>query len=211
MGQSDSIQLGCAHLGTVRHVCALFHGDEEADSVLQPFIADGFASGHKAIHVVRHDREADHLRHLADAGIDIAAVRASGQLELYLNTDVYLPGGRFDVERMLAAFEAMANSKKGYPLSRIVCDMGWASDRPVLFDDLAEFEARVNHVWNRHDDVVVCVYDIRKLSGGMVIDIMRTHPMVLIGDVLQENPFFVPPDQFLLEKARLRDAGADAR
>jgi len=43
-----------------------------------------------------------------------------------------------------------------------------------------------------------------------VIDIMRTHPMVLIGDVLQENPFFVPPDQFLLEKARLRGVGADA-
>jgi hypothetical protein len=32
-----------------------------------------------------------------------------------------------------------------------------------------------------------------------VMDIMRTHPVVIIGDVLQENPFFVLPDQFLLE------------
>jgi hypothetical protein len=32
-----------------------------------------------------------------------------------------------------------------------------------------------------------------------VIDIMRTHPMVIIGGVLQENPFYVPPDQFLAE------------
>jgi hypothetical protein len=31
------------------------------------------------------------------------------------------------------------------------------------------------------------------------MDIMRTHPVVIIGGVLQENPFFVPPDQFLLE------------
>jgi hypothetical protein len=32
-----------------------------------------------------------------------------------------------------------------------------------------------------------------------VVDIMRTHPMIIIGGVLQENPFFVPPDVFLQE------------
>jgi hypothetical protein len=33
----------------------------------------------------------------------------------------------------------------------------------------------------------------------MIIDIMRTHPMVIVGGVLQENPFFVPPAEFLEE------------
>jgi len=32
-----------------------------------------------------------------------------------------------------------------------------------------------------------------------VIDIMRTHPMIIIGGILQENPFYVPPDEFLEE------------
>ena len=27
----------------------------------------------------------------------------------------------------------------------------------------------------------------------------RTHPMVIIGGILQENPFFVPSDEFLRE------------
>ena len=31
------------------------------------------------------------------------------------------------------------------------------------------------------------------------MDILRTHPMVIIGGILQENPFFVPPDEFLHE------------
>ena len=31
------------------------------------------------------------------------------------------------------------------------------------------------------------------------MDILRTHPMVIIGGILQYNPFFVPPDQFLRE------------
>jgi len=28
---------------------------------------------------------------------------------------------------------------------------------------------------------------------------MRTHPMIIISGLLQENPFFVPPDEFLRE------------
>jgi hypothetical protein len=28
---------------------------------------------------------------------------------------------------------------------------------------------------------------------------MRTHPMVIIGGILHENPFFVPPNEFLRE------------
>jgi hypothetical protein len=31
------------------------------------------------------------------------------------------------------------------------------------------------------------------------MNILRTHPMVIIGGTLQENPFFVPPDEFLRE------------
>lgn len=37
------------------------------------------------------------------------------------------------------------------------------------------------------------------------MDILRTHPMVIMGGVLQRNPFFVPPAEFLLE---LRERGA---
>jgi hypothetical protein len=39
----------------------------------------------------------------------------------------------------------------------------------------------------------------------MLMDIIRTHPMV-IGGLLQENPFFVPPETFLRE-LRERRAG----
>jgi hypothetical protein len=31
------------------------------------------------------------------------------------------------------------------------------------------------------------------------MDILRTHPMTVIGGLLQVNPFFVPPDAFLRE------------
>jgi hypothetical protein len=37
---------------------------------------------------------------------------------------------------------------------------------------------------------------------------LRTHPTVLIGGILHENPFFVPPDDFLRELRERQDAPA---
>lgn len=40
------------------------------------------------------------------------------------------------------------------------------------------------------------------------MDILRTHPMVIMGGVLQQNPFWVPPDEFLRElQARTEGTG----
>ena len=102
---------------------------------------------------------------------------------------------------MVDAFErlASANTKAGYSLSRIVCRMDWAVDRGSHVDDVVEFESRVNDVWSRHEDAVICTYHLAKFGGDTVIDIMRTHPMVIVGGILQQNPFFVQPDDFLRE------------
>src|SRR3984893_18679802 len=204
---SAPISLAGSQLREARHVCAFFNNDEEEYRILLPFIKEGLASGDKAIHVLNPEQRRDHLQRLTAAGIDPAAAQQSGQLELRTNTEVYLPDGRFDQDRMLQVFEQLAsgNAKGGFPLSRIVCQMEWAADGRSHVDDLVELESRVNDVWRRHDDVVICAYDLAKFGGDIVIDIMRTHPMIIIGGILQHNPFFVPPEEFLQE-LRQRDA-----
>jgi hypothetical protein len=42
------------------------------------------------------------------------------------------------------------------------------------------------------------------------MDALRTHPAVIIGGLLQENPFFVSPDEFLLEIRERRSVGGSA-
>jgi len=190
-----------SHLMEARHVCAFFNSDDEQYRVLLPFIKDGFECGDKAVHVVNPDQRQDHLQRLAAVGIDLTAAQQTGQLELRTNTEAYLRDGRFDQDRMLEAFEQLAsgNDKSGFPLSRIVCRMDWAGEGRSHVDDLVEFESRVNEVWHRHDDAVICVYPLAKFGGDTVVDIMRTHPMIIIGGILQQNPFFVTPEEFLRE------------
>ena len=38
---------------------------------------------------------------------------------------------------------------------------------------------------------MICTYDLRKFGASVVMDALRTHPVVIIGGLLQENPFFV--------------------
>jgi hypothetical protein len=213
MKTAAPIPFAGSQLSNTRHICAFFNSDEEEYRVLLPFIADGFHCGDKAVHVVNPEQREDHLRRLAEAGIDTAAAEQKGQLELRTNTDVYLREGRFDPDRMLAVFEqaASGNAKDGFSLSRIVCRMDWVVEQGSHADDVVEFESRVNEVWDRHDDAVICTYHLGKFSGDTVIDLLRTHPMVIIGGILQQNPFYVPPEEFLREIRERRTARAKAR
>jgi hypothetical protein len=199
---AQPISLAGSQLGAVRHVCAFFASDDEEYRVLLPFIREGLSCGDKAVNVISDEGRGEHLRRLANAGIDSTAYEQSGQLQILSDTKVYLKEGRFDQDQMLAAFEEMAacgRGAEGFPMSRIVCRMDWASENKTRMQDVIEFEARVNDVWRRYDDVVICTYDLANLSGDSVIDIVRTHPMVIIGGNLQHNPFFTAPEDFLRE------------
>src|SRR3984957_3296738 len=102
------ISLAGSRLGEIRQVCAFFNNDEEEYRVLLPFIKDGLESGDKAVHALNPEQRQDHLQRLVAAGIDPAAAQQNGQLELRINTEVYLPDGRFDQDRMLQVFEQLA-------------------------------------------------------------------------------------------------------
>lgn len=196
------ISLAGARLDQVRHVCAFFSSEEEEYRVLLPFMKHGFECGDKAVHVVNPGQQQRHLQRLSQVGIDTAAAQQSGQLEVRSNTEAYLRDGCFDQDRMLATFAKLANNTdtaNEFPLSRIVCRMDWVSHDRSRIEDVIEFESRVNDVWNQSEDAVICTYHQAQFSGDVVIDIMRTHPMVIIGGTLQENPFFTPPSEFLSE------------
>lgn len=214
MNDANPLHLTGAELDHPRHVCAFFNSEDEEYNVLLPFIKDGFVRGHKAVHVVSHQRHDRHINELRSVGIDAAEAERLGQLDLRFATEVYLDGGRFDQDRMLQAFEHIAACReRAFPANRIVCQMDWASHHPSCIHDVIEFEARVNHLWSRYNDTVVCVYDLAKFSSETILDVMRTHPIIIVGGTIQKNPFFVPPDQFLrdLRDRAFRQLSSQAR
>jgi len=207
--KETAIHFAGSQFADQRHVCAFFHNADEKYRVLLPFIKEGFDCGDRAFHVVDPDHRQEHLQRLESVGIDTAAAESSGQLTLYGWNDAHIdPNGNFDQHRMLTLIERelKLGPMHGFGVSRSIGNMEWAlEDRPGV-DDLVEYEARLNYILPRYKDPVICVYDISKFSGAVILDILRTHPMVVIGGTLQENPFFVPPDEFLRELRETRVA-----
>jgi DcmR-like sensory protein len=150
-----------------------------------------------------------YLNRLAEAGINVLEIMDTGQLELLPWTDMYVRDHRFDQDAMLATVEKLIQSgaAAGYARTKLVGHhMDWLFfDKPAV-KNLLEYEARLNNVLSKYDAPVIWNYDLSKFGASLAMDIMRTHPLAIIGGLLRENPFFVPPDQFLNEMRERRSA-----
>jgi hypothetical protein len=199
----EPARLAGGNLEGSRHACAFFNSRDEEYKVLLPFAKEGIACGEKCFHVVDPGHREERLARLAQAGIDAQQTLDSGQLEVRTWQNAYLRGERFDQYAMLELIEETLRTAKaeGYPRTRLWANMEWALEDLPGCDDIIEYESRLNPMLAKYDDVVVCTYDLSKFSAGVVMDILRTHPMVVIGETVQENPFYISPDKFLEELA----------
>jgi hypothetical protein len=199
-----SVRLAGSELNCSCHACAFFHSDEEEEQVLAPFARDGLDANERVVQILDPQRREDRSQRLRNAGIDVEQAQVSGQLDTRTWGEAYLRGNRFDQDAMLSLIQEVLREGRvgGYGLTRLWANMEWALEDLPGVHQIVEYETRLNEILPRYDDVVVCTYDLKKFTAATVMDILRTHPQVIVGGVLQQNPFFVPPRQFLQELDR---------
>jgi hypothetical protein len=122
--------------------------------------------------------------------------------------DAHLRGGTFDQDRMMSDLDTLirTHAATGEPTMRLVGQMGWIFSSPPGIEQLVAYEASVNEVLNRGKTPTVCVYDVRRLSGSMMMDLLRAHPLTVMNGVLHENPFYTPAEEMLEDIRRRRPA-----
>ena len=192
-------------LGAQRHVCAFFHNPDEQYRILLPFIKEGFECGDRAFHVVDLNLREKHLRRLESAGIAVTTMQYRRQLAVATVEETVLRDGRFSPDAMLALIQETlkTGATLGFSLTRFIARVAErVLDDRSNADEWIECEARLNSILSRYNDPIICVYNLAELGGAVVVDVLRTHPMVIIGGLLHENPFFVPPDEFLRQRRR---------
>jgi len=138
---------------------------------------------------------------LRERGFDVEGLRARRRL-------IVLGGstsGDVILNTIAAAFEqAIAD---GAPLIRLLGNIGWGHQGWPGDKDLLAFEAKVTDAAKQFPCVVVCMYDVRALSGLIVQHgAFETHPLIVQGQSVRENPYYVPADIFL---ERLEAIAAD--
>ena len=195
-----AVHLAGRTLKQTRHVCAFFNSREEQNKVLMPFFKEGYDRGEKLFHIVDSRLHEDHLCACRDYGIDVESAVSRSQSNVLHWEDAYLKDGYFNGDRMIRVLEELLEeNRKSHRLMRLMGNMEWALESAPGVTDIVEYEAKLNYVLAKYPDPVICAYDVNKHSGSVLMDILRTHPMVIVGGVLQENPLFIPPEQLLAE------------
>ena len=87
----------------------------------------------------------------------------------------------------------------GFPLTRLIAHAETTCADWGGANEFMEYEMRLNEVLPNYDDPVICAYDANLVDANLAIDILRTHPVAVIGGVLIENSFFSRPEDFLRE------------
>jgi hypothetical protein len=78
------------------------------------------------------------------------------------------------------------------------------SRRDVVPDmnELLVLESEMNRYLPLYPQVIVCMYDLNRFGGSIVVDLLKTHSRVLMGGTIFENPYHRTPDELLLEAAQ---------
>ena len=178
------------------HVCAFYRGDSDRDRLLNGYLGAGLTAGDKCICVVDSAITAARLRALPQSG---AEPGPDGQLDIHLPETTYLAGGEFTTSDMLTFWtESMVKAEvEGYSFYRLVGEMTWALRDAPGVEHLVSYESELNRVTSSYPVVVLCLYDLDLFSGEVVINVVKTHPQVLVQGVLVENPYYLAPDEFL--------------
>jgi hypothetical protein len=123
-----------------------------------------------------------------------------------VSEETYTPEGRFDVGAMLDRIQdaLRRGPALGFGRTRLAGHAEHVLADVKTADDFLEYEVRLNCIAPALRDPVICLYDITKMNAGMILDVLRTHPVVVLSGLVQTNPFFVPPELFLAELANRR-------
>jgi hypothetical protein len=179
------------------HVCAFYRGDSDRDRLLTGYLGAGLTAGDKCICIVDSAGTADRLGTLPGARGEPDPF--GGQLDIHLPESTYLAGGEFSTSDMLTFWtEAMVKAGiEGYSFCRLVGEMTWALRDAPGVEHLVGYESELNRVTASSPVVVLCLYDLDRFGGEVVVNVVKTHPQVLITGILVENPYYVVPDEFL--------------
>jgi hypothetical protein len=181
------------------HVCAFYRGLSERDEILIPYLREGLRAGDKCICVV-DATEPDAVLATLTGDTDLRTPLGSHQIEVLSSRQTYMRGGAFCKRAMIDFWDESVGAALRDPrftFARAVGEMTWALRDIPGAAELVSYESELNRFLPQYPQVILCLYDLERFSGEMVVDIMKTHPKVLVGGAVVENPYYLDPDAFL--------------
>jgi DNA-binding CsgD family transcriptional regulator len=187
---------GLDQIGPGTHICALYSGPAERDSLLVPFLREGIREGDRCLCLI-DDADSGLVRDQVEEQRNAHPTRRSDQLDVGRASDIYLHSGRFSVEHMISFLTGSLSraAESDSPLLRAAGEMSWVLPQPEGTHNFFVYEAAINKIIKDKPAVFMCMYDLRRFGVSMLVDVLKTHPKVLLDGMVLSNPDYLsPPD-----------------
>jgi PAS domain S-box-containing protein len=186
------------------HVCPVNDSKVDQLAVAVPFIKTGLARGERCVFVADDHSVEEIMRAFEAARVDVAHEKERGALRILTKAETFLLPGEFHPEAMIdflrkAEAAALADGFTGF---RFLAEMTWALDAKVGEDQLVEYEARLTDFLAKSRSIISCNYNRSRFGPRLLLDMLRTHRKVILGELVSPNPYYDPPE-FVLHQNQM--------
>jgi PAS domain S-box-containing protein len=159
----------------------------------------GLERGEQCLYIVDENSADTVLAAMRAQGVAVEKALQTGALAVAGKQDTYLRGGHFNPDNMIRYLTeaTRAARKAGFAGFRWTGEMSWKLSGAPGSERLMEYEARLNDFLRDHDACALCQYDQHRFAPEVILDVIRTHPLVIFRETVSRNPYYVPPEDFL--------------
>src|SRR6266853_5005142 len=197
--QTTPLITALEQLGPHDHFCSIYESPQEHYAVAIPFIRIGLDRGEKCIYIADDGTVGDVREAMQSEGIDVDRAIASKALVLATKEQAYLEHGSFHPDWMFTFWQEATQLaiSEGFSALRATGETEWVLRGGRGRERWMEYESRLTHTLLESNCSALCQYNRRLFPPELILDVIRTHPMVVYGSTVCRNLYYVPPDEFL--------------
>jgi PAS domain S-box-containing protein len=197
--QATPLIAALEQLGPHDHFCSIYENPQEHYAVAIPFIRIGLDRGEKCIYIADDGTVGDVRQAMQSEGIDVERATSSKALVLATKDQAYLEHGSFHPDWMFTFWKQATQLalSEGFSALRATGETEWVLRGGRGLERWMEYESRLTHTLSENNCSALCQYNRRLFPPELILDVIRTHPMVVYGSTVCRNLYYVPPDEFL--------------
>jgi chemotaxis family two-component system sensor kinase Cph1 len=196
--QSTPLIAALEQLGPHDHLCSIYESQQERFAVAISFIRIGLDRGEKCVYIADDGTLGDIREALQAERIDVDRATASKALALTTKEQAYLKRGSFDREWMFTFWKETTElaMSEGFSALRAIDERESVLRGTLGLERWIEYESRLTHSLSQSNCVALCQYNRRLFPPELILDVIRTHPILVCSNTVCRNLYYVPPDDF---------------
>jgi len=191
------------------HICQLYSKVTEIPGVTARLIRVGLAAQEKCMFAAAPAQVKEMCDELVKLQIDVESMLESGQLVLIEDREPFLANGkRFDPYFLLSSHQTFIAQalRESWTAVRISIDMSWLSKDIATPEMLLKYEAASDAVFTFQNAPIIALmhYDYSKLLPSLVVEMLKLHPIAVVGKFIRRNPYYLNSEQYMLKILRIK-------